>query len=229
MDQLESELGPYGLVPLWITIHPKATPRAVQVYALLAGKYVDVAAGRTCYPSRTRIATDLGVSDRTVDGAIQNLLDINAMTVTKRFAKSGDQTSNLYRLRVVEPKGGEESCATPREDSFATPREENFALTKPSSNQTQKTSAQPTSNCPTFMDFWDLYPKRKSKKAAARAWAKLTPAERIAAIAALPRATSSPDWRKEDGKFVPYPATWLNAGGWEDEHPPAHQDDGWAP
>jgi hypothetical protein len=27
----------------------------------------------------------------------------------------------------------------------------------------------------------------------------------------------SEDWIKENGKYIPYPATWLNAKGWEDE------------
>ena len=25
------------------------------------------------------------------------------------------------------------------------------------------------------------------------------------------------DWQKKNGQFIPYPATWLNAEGWEDE------------
>jgi len=24
------------------------------------------------------------------------------------------------------------------------------------------------------------------------------------------------DWRKDSGQFIPHPATWLNAKGWED-------------
>ena len=33
-------------------------------------------------------------------------------------------------------------------------------------------------------------------------------------------ANGSLDWIKDGGQFVPYPATWLNAKGWEDEIPP---------
>jgi len=30
-------------------------------------------------------------------------------------------------------------------------------------------------------------------------------------------AKKSPEWTKDNGKYIPYPATWLNAKGWEDE------------
>jgi hypothetical protein len=33
-------------------------------------------------------------------------------------------------------------------------------------------------------------------------------------------ATRSEDWTKEGGQYIPYPATWLNAKGWEDEYSP---------
>ena len=43
------------------------------------------------------------------------------------------------------------------------------------------------------------------------------------------------DWQKEGGRFVPYPAKWLNAAGWLDEAPEPEPakivssiwDDGW--
>ena len=28
---------------------------------------------------------------------------------------------------------------------------------------------------------------------------------------------NSEEWTKENGKYIPHPATWLNAKGWEDE------------
>jgi len=36
-------------------------------------------------------------------------------------------------------------------------------------------------------------------------------------IQSLEQAKTSVDWTKEKGKYIPYPATWLNAKGWEDE------------
>lgn len=70
-----------------------------------------------------------------------------------------------------------------------------------------------------FEAFWRVYPKRRSKHDAERAWAKLKPDEALQAqiLTAVEAQCRSPDWLKEGGKFIPYPASWLNAGGWKDE------------
>jgi len=74
-----------------------------------------------------------------------------------------------------------------------------------------------------FNLFWEAYPKRKSKGQAEKAWLKIKPSEQLLAtmLAKIEQATTSEDWMKEGGKYIPYPATWLNAKGWEDEYKPA--------
>lgn len=70
-----------------------------------------------------------------------------------------------------------------------------------------------------FTAFWEAYPRKKSKGDAEKAWLKIKPdgalTEQI--LTALDRAKSSQDWRREDGRFIPYPASWLRSKGWEDE------------
>jgi len=78
------------------------------------------------------------------------------------------------------------------------------------------TKAICTSN---FEKFWILYPKKKSKGQAERAFYSINPDEQLmgAIMESIERAMTQEDWVKENGKYVPYPATWLNAKGWEDE------------
>ena len=70
-----------------------------------------------------------------------------------------------------------------------------------------------------FTAFWSAYPRKKSKGHAEKAWLKIKPDEQLASqiIAAVGRATTSDDWTREGGKFIPHPATWLNGERWEDE------------
>ncbi len=70
-----------------------------------------------------------------------------------------------------------------------------------------------------FEVFWKAYPKRKSKGQAEKVFAKINPDEQLLAtmLATIERAKKSADWQKDDGQYIPYPATWLNAKGWEDE------------
>lgn len=69
-----------------------------------------------------------------------------------------------------------------------------------------------------FEKFWDAYPKKRSKGQAEKAWRAIKPDEQLQdrILGALERAKTSAEWRKNAGEFIPYPATWLNAKGWED-------------
>lgn len=70
-----------------------------------------------------------------------------------------------------------------------------------------------------FEQFWSAYPKKRAKGQAEKAWAKLKVNEAMATkiVQAVEAAKRSRDWQKDGGQFVPYPATWLNARGWEDD------------
>lgn len=69
-----------------------------------------------------------------------------------------------------------------------------------------------------FEEFWSSYPKKKAKGDAEKAWREkgcFTKLDQI--LTAIKRARSSPDWKKDNGQFIPHPATWLNRKGWEDD------------
>lgn len=72
---------------------------------------------------------------------------------------------------------------------------------------------------PGFDALWSLYPRKRAKAAAAKAFARLRPDEALQArIAAAVRAQAeTPEWRKDRGAFVPHLATWLNGRRWEDD------------
>jgi hypothetical protein len=71
-----------------------------------------------------------------------------------------------------------------------------------------------------FDEFWKLYPRKCAKGDARKAWQQTAPIrpplEKLIRAVIVARATE--DWRKDGGKFVPYPATWLRAERWEDVH-----------
>ena len=71
-----------------------------------------------------------------------------------------------------------------------------------------------------FEEFWRLYPKKKAKLDCMRAWKSLNPDEQLfeEIMTGLKRAISSKEWKEQDGKFIPYPATWLRKGRWLDEY-----------
>jgi hypothetical protein len=69
-----------------------------------------------------------------------------------------------------------------------------------------------------FITFWKHYPRKESKGTALKAWQKIkarpAPLDIISAVA---WQKESENWKKEGGRFIPLPATWLNGRRWEDE------------
>lgn len=72
-----------------------------------------------------------------------------------------------------------------------------------------------------FEVFWSAYPRKVAKKDAERAWKKLDPSDGLLSVmlASIRVSAASAQWKKDNGAFIPYPATWLNNRRWEDETP----------
>lgn len=70
-----------------------------------------------------------------------------------------------------------------------------------------------------FEKFWKAYPKKRDKGNAEKWFAKHKPSEEFTniMIKQIERFKDTQDWKKQDGQFIPYPTTWLNAKMWEDE------------
>lgn len=64
-----------------------------------------------------------------------------------------------------------------------------------------------------FSDFWQAYGKKVDKHKCEQRWRKLTPAERVAALAAVPAYVAN----TPDQKYRKNPLTWLNGCCWQDE------------
>lgn len=68
-----------------------------------------------------------------------------------------------------------------------------------------------------FECFYAAYPRKRSRIAAEKAFAKLNPDDALLAelLAGIERAKTTEQWR--DPTKIPHPASWLNAGAWEDD------------
>ena len=73
-----------------------------------------------------------------------------------------------------------------------------------------------------FAAFWEAYPNKKNKAVAVKRWDSLhvTAAVYEKIMAGLAKAKNSMEWAERGGKYIPYPSTWLNAEGWENEYRP---------
>lgn len=69
--------------------------------------------------------------------------------------------------------------------------------------------------------FWNVYPTRKhvGKGLVWKWFEKRKPDDRLMTkmLVTLNALSTSGDWTKDSGKYIPNPLTWLNRDGWDDE------------
>lgn len=72
-----------------------------------------------------------------------------------------------------------------------------------------------------FDEFWESYPRKVGKDSARKAWDKVSPDDELCdtILSAIDAQKKSVQWRKDDGQYIPNPATWLSQKRWEDELP----------
>jgi hypothetical protein len=69
-----------------------------------------------------------------------------------------------------------------------------------------------------FEKFWSEYPKKIGKKKAEQAFGHILAHYTIENIlAGLAKWKESDQWKKEKGRYIPHPTTWINGERWNDE------------
>ncbi|MFJ2713019.1 helix-turn-helix domain-containing protein [Pseudomonas sp. NPDC087346] len=172
-----------------------------------------------CWPSYQHIADQCEIDRSTVRRHIKNLNEQGLLRIENREGPKGN-SSNLYYLTLwgvgteSTPVGPESTGGVGTESTRTSHLSEPVNEPKPMGT---------TGSMEGFEQFWKLYPKKKSRKDAAKAWAKLKPNEELRQIliTALGSHCVSEDWAKDGGRYIPNAATWLNGERWHDELAPA--------
>lgn len=82
-------------------------------------------------------------------------------------------------------------------------------------HKTQDKDKDKDNSASPFESFWAAYPRKVGKQAAKKAFSKVSvPVKTL--IDAVNSQKNSEQWRKDNGQYIPNPATWLNKGRWDD-------------
>ncbi len=99
-EKVESDTGPFAIVPEWV-IDADISNGALRLYAVI-GRYTN--SSNAAWPSRATLARRLRTSKDSVDRWTKELVEINALTVQRRWSEErGSNQSNLYVLRHLRP------------------------------------------------------------------------------------------------------------------------------
>lgn len=216
-DHIDSDIR-FSIVPEWV-LDAGLTDRAIRIYALIA-RYADNDTLQA-FPSRETLAERALCSVKSVDRAIRDLIAAGALRKTHR--RNGDAyQSNLYTVRrIPDHLGTRQSLGRDTGDArvgtpVTPPGDTSVHLTRTTELEPSELEPQNDIN-EQFNEFWAVYPRKKGKGQARRAFEKAlekTDLETILAGVAAYVANEDLD----DPQFIAHPSTWLNGERWEDEY-----------
>jgi hypothetical protein len=158
------------------------------------------------------------VDSTTLDKTVTDSVTVSDnKTVTESDTKTVTESVTRFSM---EKKHGEKTIYPP---SFSSPNNSLSNTNENHQSQTQSSGRTPpkrvNGSSVGFERFYAAYPRKVAKREAIKAWDKVAPddglVERI--LDALERQKASWAAEKQERKFIPYPASWLNGQRWEDE------------
>ena len=179
------------------------------------------------WPSIKGLARDIGASKTAVKSSLNILEELGVITRVQRFSNN-EKIATLYIWHPWRIDGWDDSAMRRREDAErGYSREEGVATSTPAPEPVAvpETPAKPAEKpADGFAEWWPHYPKKVKKLDAEKAYKAalkrgVTPKE---LLDGLQRQKAVWKAKGTEPQYIPYPATWLRAGSWEDElYPPS--------
>jgi len=173
--------------------------------------------GTEAWPSQATIASKASVSIRTVQRAVNSLVEAEYLWMQKGAGGSAtcreDRRPHKYTINIKRLRGDTESARDDRGDNEsingATVATPTGRLSRPMNHPNK-----PSNETPEFDLFWKYYPIKVGKAAALKAWVKAIKIESADVIMA--GAIRYADDPNRHPSFTAHAATWLNAHRWND-------------
>lgn len=174
-----------------------------------------------CDPSLDELVRMTGMKRNTIPPSIRDLESAGLLSVTRAHG-----TKSSYDLHLTSTENGtstEISTSTENGQNQYRKGYSHLNQEEPGIDSVIPPNPPRRDDGELFARFWAAYPLKRSKGTAERAFAKLKPNEPLLAeiLVGLERAKTS-DPRFTGGEYIPHPATWLNAKGWQDEAAPGN-------
>ena len=174
------------------------------------------------WPSIKGLARDIGASKTAVKSSLNILEELGIITRVQRFSNN-EKIATLYIWHPWRTDGWDDSAMRRREDAErGYSREEGVATSTPAPEPVAvpEAPAKPAEKpADGFTEWWPHYPKKVKKLDAEKAYKAalkrgVTPKE---LLDGLQRQKAAWKAKGTEPQYIPYPATWLRAGSWEDE------------
>lgn len=176
------------------------------------------------WPSIKGLARDVGASKTAVKSSLNILEELGVITRVQRFSNN-EKIATLYIWHPWRAQGWDEARMQRREAAErgypTTPTQEPQERVVQPAPEPAPTAAEKPAQKPAdgFTEWWPHYPKKVKKLDAEKAYRAalkrgVTPKE---LLDGLQRQKAVWKAKGTEPQYIPYPATWLRAGSWEDE------------
>lgn len=194
----------YANIPASVRYDDSLTPNA----KLLYGEITALCSKEGyCWASNAYFAELYRVSAGTISEWVRTLRAAGHIT----YAVKENNTRQIFLKGVSEkPEGG-----IGKSRRGVSEKPEHITTVINTTITTSNNSASDYSS--DFEEFWKEYPKKVGKGAAWSAWKKAKPPALADLLATLTGQRGGDQWRREQGRFIPNPATWINQRRWDDE------------
>lgn len=178
-----------------------------------------------CYASNAYFQALYGISEPTVQRYLRALKAGGYITIADGDGGSGRRKifAGVNPMRTAEANPLKNDGVTPSKMT-PNPLKNDTRIKKENRKEEQPPKAPQGAGAeiwdkPAWDRFWAIYPRKVDKAKAIRAWNKLKADRKLMQImsAALKAQRTSEEWRRDNGRAIPYPSTWLNNRRWEDE------------
>lgn len=222
---------------------------------VLLCKIISLSQGRSCEMSNAAFASCFGVTGRRITEHIAKLKEKGWIDVTgprtKRYIKPTEKAISLWMKTSIDETIYRRKHLETKPSSTIDGSVLNYRRNHPPKNieniesidicangdlhtcaPSQKRKAEREGQKAKeewFSEFWQAYPKRRDEERARKSFFKIKNLPDVFPhlMKGLEQQKASADWKKDGGKYIPYPSTWLNNKRWKDElptqiQPPAH-------
>lgn len=211
----------YYQVPIAFFTNPyykKLTNDSKLAYAILKNRlilsiknnWLDNDGAVYIFYTQDKLSEIMNISKRTITNVINQLKENNLIDVVQQgrglpakiYVKKLKPNTNASKNDFIESNN--------KQDTIDEIKEEKQVKEKSKTENKQQEY---------FSIFWASYPKKVGKGAAEKSWKKIKPTKDLLEkmLNAIETAKQSMQWNKDNGQYIPNPATWLNQKRWEDE------------
>jgi hypothetical protein len=184
-------------------------------------------------PSKSEAVDSLNERNEVIQQLLAQI-EINRQAYALKNEKQNDCSPSVEKMGVMEETSFSKPIPTERNMPDSKPSyternvseriiEENTAhrihdINDDMGNRDKKLRNSPKSVSERFAEFWEKYPQKKNRWSAENAYMSLNIDEETHRVImeAVERQKRTDQWKREGGRYIPYPARWLLEHRWED-------------